>query len=112
MAINFQNIDQSCVTFSSFDALEDQLVKVSSRGTVSVCNDGDDFCGLAIHHRGNFCSVQLEGFVTVPYTGSTPAMGWTQLVANGTGGAKASSSGRTYLVVDADLINKMLTFKL
>lgn len=112
MAINFQSIDQSCVTFMGFNTAEDHLVKIGSRGTVSACNDGDDFCGLVIHRRGNFCSVQLEGFVTVPYTGNTPAMGWTQLAANGTGGAKTSSSGRTYLVVDADLINKMVTFKL
>ena len=112
MSINFQSIDQSCVTFTNLNAKEDQLVKVSDRGTVTTCADGDQFCGLVIHRRGSYCSVQLDGFVTVPYTGSTPTVGWTSLVANGTGGVKASDSGRAYLVVDADLSRQAITFKL
>lgn len=112
MSISFQSIDQACVTFTSYNAVEDQLVKMSGRSTVAACADGDNFCGLAVHRRGNYCSVQLEGFVTVGYTGTAPAMGWTALAANGAGGVKAADSGRTYLVVHSDLVKQTVTFKL
>lgn len=112
MSISFQSIDQACVTFTSYNAVENQLVKMSGHGIVSDCYSGDDFCGLAVHRRGNYCSVQLEGFVTVGYTGNLPALGWVGLIANGEGGVKTSDNGRTYLVVSCDSTNQTVTFKL
>ena len=47
-------------------------------------------------------AVQVAGFVTVGYSGTVPAVGWSALAANGSGGVKSvSTGGQTLLVVDA-----------
>ena len=61
---------------------------------------------------GAACSVVLGGMVTAPYTGTAPALGWSGLSANGTGGVQANTSGRECLVVDVDTTNLMVTFAL
>ena len=51
--------------------------------------------------------------VTAGYSGdSVPALGWTGLSADGSGGVKAAAGGRSYLVVDVDESGKTVTFVL
>ena len=51
--------------------------------------------------------------VTAGYSGSSaPTVGWSGLAADGSGGVKASSAGRSYLVVDVDTSGKTVTFAL
>lgn len=113
MSISFHGIGQECATFLSTNAVEGQVIKMSDRGVVAACNDGDDFCGVAMCCRDDACSVQVKGFITVGYTGTVPAVGWSTLCANGTGGVKsASTGGRAYLVADADTTAKTVTIML
>lgn len=113
MSISFQGIGQVCATFLCGDVAEGQLVKVSGRGTAAACADGDGFCGVALCKKEDACSVQVAGFVTVGYTGTVPAVGWSALAANGAGGVKSvSTGGRTLLVVDADTTAKTVTILL
>ena len=56
--------------------------------------------------------MQLAGVVTAPYTGTAPTVGYAKLSANGTGGVKASSTGREYLVLDIDPSANTVTFVL
>lgn len=113
MSISFHGIGQECATFLSTTAVEGQVVKMSGRGAVGACSDGDDFCGVAVCRRDDACSVQVSGFVTVGYSGTVPAVGYTALSANGAGGVKTASTGGTvHLVVDADTTAKTVTIKL
>jgi hypothetical protein len=50
--------------------------------------------------------------VTAGYTGSAPALGWSGLAADGSGGVKTSETGREYLVVDVDTDAQTVTFAL
>ena len=51
--------------------------------------------------------------VTAGYSGSSaPAVGGSGRAADGSGGGKASSAGRSYLVVDVDTSGKTVTFAL
>lgn len=113
MIISFHGIGQVCATFLGRDIKEGQVVKMSGRGIVAPCSDGNDFCGVVTCCRDDVCSVQVSGFVTVSYSGAAPAVGWTALSANGSGGVKADSTGgRNYLVVDIETSNKTATIKL
>ena len=113
MSISFQGIGQVCATFLCGTVEEGQLVKVSGRGTVAACGDGDNFCGVAVCKKDDACAVQVAGFVTVGYTGTVPAVGWSALAANGSGGVKSvSTGGQTLLVVDADTTAKTVTILL
>ena len=112
MSISFQGIGQVCATFLCGTVAEGQLVKVSGRGTVAACDDGDGFCGVAVCKKDDACAVQVAGFVTVPYSGTEPAPGYAALAADGSGGVKSVESGREYLVADADTTAKTVTILL
>ena len=113
MSISFHGIGQECATFLSTTATEGQVIKMSGRGAVGPCSAGDGFCGVAVCCRDDACSVQVGGFVTVSYTGTAPAVGWTALAADGEGGVKSvTTGGRAYLVADADTTAKTVTIKL
>ena len=113
MNISFTGIGQICATFQGKGLTEGHVVKMKDRGQVAPCGDGDSFCGVALCCKDDACSVQVAGFATVGYSGTVPAVGWTTLCANGTGGVKtASAGGRSCLVVDADTSAKTVTILL
>ena len=113
MSISYEGIGEWCATFVCGAVSEGDIVKVSANGTVGKCTAGDGFCGVAVCCRDDACSVQVGGFVTVSYTGTAPAVGWTALAADGEGGVKSvTTGGRAYLVADADTTAKTVTIKL
>lgn len=110
---SFEGIGQWAATFAcANDVAEGQMVRVSENGAVTACADGEKFTGQAVvvGRDGAGCSVVMGGMVTAPYTGSAPALGWNGLSGNGTGGVKADTSGREYLVVDVDTAGMLVTF--
>ncbi len=113
MNISYEGIGQWAATFACTSAAEGQVVKVDGSGTVAMCGDGEEFCGVvvSVSRDGQACAVALGGMVTVPYTGTAPALGWSGLSGNGTGGVKAAE-GRDYLVLAVDAAAQTVTFKL
>ena len=115
MKSSFEGIGQWAATFAcTNDVAEGQMVKISGNGAVTACADGEKFAGQAavVGRDGAACSVVLGGMVSAAYTGSAPALGWSGLSANSSGGVKANTSGREHLVVDVDAANMMVTFVL
>ena len=112
MSVSFHGIGQVCATFLG-DGTEGQVVKMSGKGTVAACSAGESFCGVALCAKDDACAVQVAGFVTGGYSGTVPAVGWSALAANGSGGVKSvSTGGQTLLVVDADTTAKTVTILL
>lgn len=115
MKISFEGIGQWTATFACTGVQEGNLVKVSGNGSVGACGAGEAFCGQAVSlgRSGDACAVQLGGFITADYTGDTaPTVGWCGLSADGSGGVKADSTGRSFLVADVDAAAKVVTFAL
>ena len=85
-------------------------------GAVSACAAGEAFCGVVISaaRDGAACSVALGGMLTAAYSGAAPALGWTTLTADGSGGVKAEvgeqESGVRALAVEVDTAGKYVTF--
>lgn len=107
MSISYQGIGEWCATFGCSAVSEGEIVKVSANGTVAKCTAGNGFCGVvrAIAHDGKACTVQLGGLAEVKYSGTAPAVGYAELVANGTGGVSKpgdNQSGSAYLVLSVD----------
>ena len=77
---------------------------------------GEAFCGVVISaaRDGAACSVALGGMLTAAYSGAAPALGWTTLTADGSGGVKAEvgeqESGVRALAVEVDTAGKYVTF--
>ena len=93
MSVSFQGVGQVCATFLGEGLSAGQAVKMSGRGTVGPCGDGDKFCGVTAHCGDGACSVLVGGFVTVKYSGAVPGVGWAELCADGGGGARSDDDG-------------------
>ena len=110
MNVSFEEIGRLSVTFAQENCAGGQVCKVSGNGTVAPCAEGDRFCGVAEHVRGNHAAVQVAGFAEVKVTGAV-GVGYVNLCADGQGGVKAGA-GREYLVVSVDSSAKTAIIKL
>lgn len=111
MKVSYQEVGIETVTFPNKRATEGKLVKITTDGTEN-CADGDKFAGLVHTAEPMYASVQLHGFVTVPYSGTAPSYGFVNLLADGTGGVKVGSTGRSHLVVNVNRTAGTVTFEL
>ena len=112
MSISFEGVGQVCATFLGGSLTEGQVVKMTGNGTVGACEADDLFCGVALCCKDDACTVQVSGLVSVSYSGTAPTVGWTQLAADGKGGVKSASGGRTCLVADVNTTAKIMTIML
>lgn len=112
MSVSFEGVGQVCATFLGGKLTEGQVVKLTGSGTVGACAAGDSFIGAAICCKDDACTVQVGGFVSVGYSGTAPAVGWSALAADGKGGVKSASGGAVRLVVDVDTTAKLVTVML
>jgi len=111
MSVSFEGVGQVCATFLGSDVAEGSVVKLTGNGTVGPCGAGDPFCGAVLCRKDDACTVQVCGFVTVGYSGTAPAVGWTALCADGNGGVKAGGD-RQMPVADVDTAAKTVTILL
>ena len=81
MSISYEGIGEWCATFVCGAVSEGDIVKVSANGTVGKCTAG------------------------VKYSGTAPAVGYAELMADGSGGVSKpgeNQSGSSYLVLSVD----------
>lgn len=105
MKIGYEDIGQVTVTMEAAGTVKAGMtVSLSGNGTVTVCPDGTAMCGVVRNVRNGAAAVQLSGFATVGYSGTTaPAVGWNKLAGDGNGKVKVdSANGRDMLVTDVD----------
>ena len=80
MSVAFEGIDRLVVTFLAGDVTAGKPVVMGGEGSVKNASSGQMPVGVALHARDGHAAVQLKGFVTVQYSGtSAPALGWTAL---------------------------------
>ena len=116
MKVSFEGIGECVATFynsASAAAKTGQPVKLGGNGTVAACAAGDSFLGVAVAADEDFAAVQLQGFVTLPYTGTAPTAGYVTLGADGSGGVKTvSTGGRGCWVIQVDTAASTVGFML
>ena len=110
MNVSFEDIGRLSVTFGQEGCEGGMVCKVGGNGLVAPCADGDKFCGIVEHVRGNHAAVQVAGFAEVACTGAVD-LGYVNLCADGKGGVKAGA-GREYLVVSVNENAKTAVIKL
>lgn len=113
MEIGLKGYGENAATFAAEEGVQPNMpVKMSANGTVGACKAGEVPCGLVLSVRGGYGAVQLAGYVTLPYSGTAPAVGYAKISADGTGGVKLDEAGRTVLVTDVDTAAKTCGFLL
>ena len=99
----YKGFNENVCTFkASGDIPNGYPVVLCDNHTVTAAGDGVAFHGVAVAGRNGAVSVQLTGYVELPYSGSTPGVGTNSLVADGNGGVKISTGGSQHLVVCVD----------
>ncbi len=109
MSVAFNGFNESIATFIAASGLTAGApVKISANDTTALCAAGDSFCGVANTVGGGYASVQMGGFATLGYTGTTaPAVGYNLLAGDGSGGVKVvTEGGRNMLVIRVDTAGK------
>ena len=112
MSTSYGGLGRLVVTFPEENSSRGQVCKLNDEGAVEACAHNERFFGVVHEAEEGMASVQVEGFVTMWYSGPAPAIGYTKLAANGFGGVCASASGWEYLVVQVDTSYSNVTFKL
>lgn len=116
--VNFKGINELVVTFKTDEALkvenEGKLVKSTVTDTVGIAADGDLFLGkmLKYEDRGT-CSVRMEGYFELAYSGTAPDIGYGKLVSDKDGNVKAAlaeAPGVLARVVRVDKSKKLVGF--
>ena len=113
MNVSFSGFNEKSATFICSEGVTaGKVVKVTENGTVSACASGDAFCGVVTDVRSDCATVQLTGYIRMPYSGSAPSLGYTALTADGNGAVTANADGKTYLVTDIDTTDSTIGFML
>lgn len=102
--VTFNGMGELVATFQAGSVTAGGPVIMNGNNAVRSATSGGRPVGVALHKRGDYAAVQMQGFVRVKYTGS-PALGWNSLVGNGSGGLRPATEGETgrdCLVVDLD----------
>lgn len=98
MKTSMYGYDQSVVTFLGNGLKQGDIVSISDNYTVEKAQAATLFCGVVLSSEEKYASVQTRGYIQVPYSG-TLGLGFTNVVADGTGKICEDSSGRQALVV-------------
>lgn len=68
---------------------------------------GNDFIGVVVGKRDGLACVQVAGFVTLHYTGTTaPTVGECALAGDGKGGVAVTENAKKYRVLRVDAAAK------
>lgn len=104
MSVSFKGINEQVVTFKTEEELAvGTLVTVSDNGTVCPCAANGKIVGVVVSSRESIAAVQISGFVTLPYSGSAPALGVTAIAAASDTKIKAdATNGKLVTVVETD----------
>ena len=102
MNISYEGIGFLMVTFPDHGSVVGEVCKFTPEGNVECCNANERFCGVVHAVEKHMSAVQMEGFVTVRYSGTAPVLGYAKLVADGFGGVCTNVAGQDYFVVQVD----------
>ena len=113
MLVSFNGLMEEVATFTCpKDMSAGKIVKLVGSGSVGECLEGDKFHGVCLVSDGGCASVQLAGYVKLPYTGTAPTIGDAAVVCNADGnGVKfVTNGGRAVTVLDLDTTAKQVGF--
>lgn len=104
MSISFKGFNEQVLTFNTSAELDaGTLVKMNGSGTVAPCASGDKIMGVVLACRNNIASVQVGGYISLPYSGTAPTPGYCGICAADSTKIKTdNSAGKLLAVLETD----------
>ncbi len=113
---SYNGIGEVAATFVDHGVDVGCVVVISDNNTVEWAESGKVFHGYCLWQKNGVATIQVRGFVTLPYSGATaPTVGYCELVTDDSGYVKAQSAVEgnvSRLVVAVDTTEKTVTFLL
>ena len=110
--VGFDGIGSMVITVKDGGVVPGQPCKCSGGKAMEKAAAGEAFQGVCLWQRNDIAGVQVDGFLTMPYTGTAPTVGFDILAADGNGGVQKSASGKSRMIVDVDSVLKTVTFRI
>lgn len=110
MIFAYKGFHENIASFAFSDAVKGSPVEMAESCKVKNAAADHAFIGVCVNTDGEIAGVQLTGYTELPYTGTAPAVGITQLAADGNGGVKTAAAGRSVTVLKTDTVNKTVGF--
>lgn len=105
MNVSFNGFGENVLTFEASGTIAAQSpVMVTDNGKVAAASGV--FCGICTAVRNGYAAVQVKGYVTVPYSGTAPTVGFVKLKGADGKAVVDAANGREYLVIDVDTTAK------
>ncbi len=110
--VSFKGFDEGCLTFRNIEVRKGDPVAIKLDGVAERANNNTEFVGFCVDVPADgYVTVQVKGYIEVPYTGTKPEPGYVTLTSNGAGGVKIETGGRIiYKVLKVDSDKKIVGF--
>lgn len=107
---SFKGFDEKLLTFKDGGTTIGYPVTINGDSSVHDAGASAEFIGVCCARTSNdYVTVQVSGYIELPYTGTTPVAGYMPFVSDEKGGVKFLSSGRiVYKVVKVDTVNNIV----
>ncbi len=108
MKVSVDGVGNAYVGLMQRNCAVGQVCKLVGKLQVGPCSAGDKFFGVIAAVKDGGATILYRGFAKVHYSGGNPSMGCVPLSADGAGGVKVDSAGRSFWVVGQDTTNKYI----
>lgn len=112
MSIKLNGISNNVITFKANGNVTVGIpVRPSSNYSVVACTANSTFLGVVVNKSNDLVGVQVSGYFELPYSSTTPSIGFSKLAADGKGGLLLDSTyGRECAIVYVDTATKTVGF--
>lgn len=110
---SYNGIGETAITVNDKGAFIGCVAKFKDSDTVGWVAADEVFHGYCLWQRYGTATIQVGGFVTMPYSGTVPTVGYCELVGDGYGYVKVLSGVEgnvARLVVAVDTTEQTVTF--
>jgi hypothetical protein len=114
MSISYNGYNVQVLTAENENATIGYPVTLQSNKIIKATS-GAPFIGVCVAVRGDYASVQTEGYIELSYEGTAPKLGYCSLVSKGNGkvvSADVSTGMKAYKVLKVDTDNCTVGFLL
>lgn len=113
MSVSYNGYKNYTLTVEKDNVSAGYPATLNAEGKLVNTQNGKEFIGICTAVRGDYASVQTDGYIEIKYSGSAPEYGMQYFVSAGSGSVKTADNTvakRAACVVMVDTTNNVVGF--
>lgn len=108
--VSYNGFNEKLLTFRNIEVKVGDPIAIKLDGVAERANNNSEFLGICVGIPAEgYATIQVEGYIEVPYTGTKPEPGYMPFTSNGNGGIKMETGGRIlYKVLKVDTTKRIV----